>query len=97
MTCIFYTRIQQIQQMNATIIKTKKYQEHNDCRMHDGLVPCIMESKVTSLIAAHSLLSQFTMVTVTALVESMLCCLPLEEFDLQYTSLHFNAESKFNY
>lgn len=54
--------------------------------MHDELIPCIMESKVTSLIAAHSLLSQFTRVTVTALVESMLCCLPLEEFDLQYMS-----------
>lgn len=54
--------------------------------MHDELIPCFMEIKVTSLIAAHSILSQFTTVTVTALVESMLCCLPLEEFDLQYMS-----------
>lgn len=52
--------------------------------MHDELIPCFMEIKLTSLIAAHSILSQFT--TVTALVESMLCCLPLEEFDLQYMS-----------
>lgn len=57
--------------------------------MHDELIPCIMESKVTSLIAAHSLLSQFTRVTVTALVESMLCCLPLEEFVLQY--INYNS------
>lgn len=57
--------------------------------MFVGLIPCIMESKVTSLIAAHSLLSQFTKVTVTALVELMLCCLPLEEFVLQY--INYNS------